>query len=58
MEAVEARGALYLEAPVGGSKKPAQNGKLVVMAAGNRTLFEQVGPLMDTIGKKNYFLGV
>lgn len=58
LEAVEARGGLYLEAPVGGSKKPAQDGKLVVMAAGNRALFEQVVPLMDIIGKKTYFLGV
>ena len=43
---------------MGGSKKPAQDGKLVIMAAGNRKLFEQVEPLLDVIGKKSYFLGV
>ena len=58
MEAVDTRGARYLEAPVGGSKRPAQDGKLIIMAAGNRSLFDEVVPLLDVIGKKSYFLGV
>lgn len=56
-EAVRATGALFLEAPVSGSKKPAEDGTLIILAAGDRQLFDQVQPLFEAMGKKNLYLG-
>ena len=35
------RGALFLEAPVAGSRKPAEDGLLTIMAAGDRELYDR-----------------
>ncbi|THF96456.1 hypothetical protein TEA_020643 [Camellia sinensis var. sinensis] len=45
-------GALFLEAPVSGSKKPAEDGQLIFLTAGDRSLFEMVAPLLDIMGKQ------
>lgn len=50
-------GGRYLEAPVSGSKQPAETGNLVFLAAGDETLFQDVGPALDIMGKKKVFLG-
>ncbi|CAL5375932.1 unnamed protein product [Camellia sinensis] len=50
-------GALFLEAPVSGSKKPAEDGQLIFLTAGDRSLFEMVAPLLDIMGKSRFFLG-
>ncbi|MEA3464720.1 MAG: NAD(P)-dependent oxidoreductase [Thermodesulfobacteriota bacterium] len=54
---VQARGGQYLEAPVSGSLQPAKDGQLVIMAAGDQTLWDQVQPAFDIMGKKSLFLG-
>lgn len=51
------RGALFLEAPVAGSRKPAEDGALTIMAAGDRALYDQALPLLEAMGKKILFLG-
>jgi len=51
------RGALFLEAPVAGSRKPAEDATLTIMAAGDRPLFDTALPVMETMGKKILFLG-
>ena len=51
------RGALFLEAPVAGSKKPAEDGTLTIMAAGDRELFDSSLPAFEKMGKKFLFLG-
>lgn len=51
------RGALFLEAPVAGSRKPAEDATLTIMAAGDRALFDSALPVMETMGKKILFLG-
>lgn len=56
-KAVTARGARFLEAPVSGTKKPAEDGALVFLAAGDRTLFDDITPALDVMGKKHIFLG-
>ena len=56
-QAVEAKGARYLEAPVSGSKKPAEDGTLVFLAAGDESLYEEVSMALDVMGKKRIFLG-
>lgn len=52
-----AKGALYLEAPVAGSRKPAEEGTLIIMAAGDRALYDQSEPLLEKMGKKILYLG-
>lgn len=41
-EAVTAKGATFLEGPVSGSKKPAIDGQLIIMGAGDKGLYELV----------------
>ncbi|MFH2051906.1 MAG: NAD(P)-dependent oxidoreductase [bacterium] len=55
--AVRATGARYLEAPVSGSKKPAEDGTLVILAAGDRDLYDEAGAYLDLMGKLRVFLG-
>ncbi|XP_052176243.1 glyoxylate/succinic semialdehyde reductase 2, chloroplastic [Diospyros lotus] len=54
---IKATGALFLEAPVSGSKKPAEDGQLIFLTAGDRSLFETVAPLLDIMGKSRFYLG-
>lgn len=56
-DAVTAKGARFLEAPVSGSKKPAIDGQLVIMAAGDKSLFDESTPALDIMGKKSFYLG-
>jgi len=55
--AVAARGGRFLEAPVSGSKVPAETGTLVFLAAGDRSLYEEVGGDLDAMGKRAFYLG-
>lgn len=50
-------GALFLEAPVSGSKKPAEDGQLIFLTAGDEALYERVAPLLDIMGKTKFYLG-
>ncbi|CAK9324702.1 unnamed protein product [Citrullus colocynthis] len=50
-------GALFLEAPVSGSKKPAEDGQLIFLTAGDKALYERVAPLLDIMGKSKFYLG-
>ncbi|XP_031474114.1 glyoxylate/succinic semialdehyde reductase 2, chloroplastic [Nymphaea colorata] len=56
-EHIKATGAVFLEAPVSGSKKPAEDGQLIFLTAGDRSLYEIVSPLLDIMGKSRFFLG-
>eukprot|EP00850_Spirogloea_muscicola_P000869 SM000003S11114 [mRNA] locus=s3:1070989:1073514:+ [translate_table: standard] len=56
-QAVAEKGGRFLEAPVSGSKKPAEEGTLIILAAGNEALFKTVAPAFDAMGKKSFFLG-
>ena len=51
------RGGRFLEAPVSGNKKSAEIGKLVILAAGDRSLYMDAYSCFETIGKKTFFLG-
>lgn len=51
------KGALFLEAPVAGSRKPAEEGLLTIMAAGDRVLYDRSLPALEKMGKKILFLG-
>eukprot|EP00271_Cylindrocystis_brebissonii_P014275 TRINITY_DN35584_c0_g1_i1.p1 TRINITY_DN35584_c0_g1~~TRINITY_DN35584_c0_g1_i1.p1 ORF type:complete len:388 (+),score=60.37 TRINITY_DN35584_c0_g1_i1:134-1297(+) len=55
--AVKEAGAQFLEAPVSGSKKPAENGTLIFLTAGDEELFTRASPALDVMGKSKFFLG-
>jgi 3-hydroxyisobutyrate dehydrogenase-like beta-hydroxyacid dehydrogenase len=50
-------GGRFLEAPVSGSKKPAIDGQLIFLTAGNKSLFDDCKPAFDVMGKEAVFLG-
>ncbi|KAK4269214.1 hypothetical protein QN277_022402 [Acacia crassicarpa] len=54
---VKSTGALFLEAPVSGSKKPAEDGQLIFLTAGDKDLYETVYPFLDVMGKSRFYLG-
>jgi glyoxylate/succinic semialdehyde reductase len=56
-EVITAKGGRFLEAPVSGSKKPAEDGQLVILAAGDKALYEEIIPAFDVLGKKSFYLG-
>jgi 3-hydroxyisobutyrate dehydrogenase len=49
--ACEEQGSQYLDAPVSGSVKQAQEGQLVIMVGGNTTAFEQATPILQHLGR-------
>jgi 3-hydroxyisobutyrate dehydrogenase len=51
------RGLKYVDAPVMGTKKPAEEGKLIVLASGPDGLRERLEPFFDAIGKRTIWLG-
>lgn len=55
--AVIAAGGRFLEAPVSGSKKPAEDGTLVILAAGDRSLYDEAIPAFEKMGKMHVYLG-
>lgn len=55
--AVRSKGGLFLEAPVSGSKGPAEQGQLIFLTAGDEELFTAAAPLLDVMGKASFFLG-
>ena len=57
LQAITATGAQYLEAPVSGSKQPAEQGQLIFLCGGDRKLFDKSIPLLEVMGKAHFFLG-
>lgn len=56
-EALGNRGNFYLDAPVSGSVKQANEASLVIIAGGKRDIFERTKPLLETLGKKAIYTG-
>uniref|UniRef100_A0A453EY94 3-hydroxyisobutyrate dehydrogenase-like NAD-binding domain-containing protein n=1 Tax=Aegilops tauschii subsp. strangulata TaxID=200361 RepID=A0A453EY94_AEGTS len=54
---ITSTGASFLEAPVSGSKKPAEDGLLIFLTAGDESLYKRVAPLLDVMGKSRFYLG-
>ncbi|PQQ09869.1 glyoxylate/succinic semialdehyde reductase 2 chloroplastic [Prunus yedoensis var. nudiflora] len=54
---IKSTGASFLEAPVSGSKKPAEDGQLIFLTAGDKSLYEIAAPLLDVMGKSRFYLG-
>lgn len=54
---VKAKGAQMLDAPVSGSVSTLEEGKLSIMAAGDRTAFARAEPILKHIGPKVTYVG-
>ncbi|MEV4256351.1 NAD(P)-dependent oxidoreductase, partial [Spirillospora sp. NPDC049652] len=50
-------GLTFVDAPVQGSRQPAEEGKLVVLAAGPESAREAVRPVFDAVGQRTMWLG-
>jgi len=50
-------GVLFVDAPVSGSKGPAENGQLLILASGPDAAQPVVAPAFDAIGRKTVWLG-
>src|SRR5213596_3394922 len=56
-EAYTKRGVDFLDAPVFGSKQESADAKLWIMAAGNKTIFEKVKPVLEHLGQTVHYFG-
>lgn len=50
-------GAVFFDSPVLGTKQPAEEGKLVVLASGPEEARERAQPLFDAVGARTVWLG-
>lgn len=51
------KGISYLDAPVAGSVKPAEDAQLIIMVGGEEKVYEKVKPVFDALGKASIYLG-
>ena len=51
------RGIAFLDAPVLGTKAPAEQGKLIVLASGPSDLRDRVQPIFDVVGARTMWVG-
>jgi 3-hydroxyisobutyrate dehydrogenase len=57
VQLAERHGVGFIDAPVLGTRKPAEDGTLVVLAAGPRHLREAAAPVFDAIGSRIVWVG-
>jgi 3-hydroxyisobutyrate dehydrogenase len=50
-------GVLFVDAPVSGSKGPAEQGQLLILASGPTGAADRVDPVFDILGRKTVWLG-
>jgi len=51
------KGIDYLDAPVSGSVKPAEEAQLIILAGGEEAVYEKAKPMFDAMGKLSTLLG-
>lgn len=56
-ELARERGIAFVDAPVLGTKQPAEQGKLVIVASGGEELREPLQPIFDVIGERTMWVG-
>lgn len=56
-DAINTKGGRYLEAQVQGSKTQAEDGTLIVLAAGDKSLFDDCQSCFMAMGKHSFYLG-
>jgi 3-hydroxyisobutyrate dehydrogenase len=55
--AAQRPGVLFVDAPVSGSKGPAEQGQLLILASGPAAAADPVGPVFGILGRKTVWLG-
>jgi 3-hydroxyisobutyrate dehydrogenase len=55
--AAQRPGVVFVDAPVSGSKGPAEQGQLLILASGPTAAADRVGPVFDILGRKTVWLG-
>jgi len=53
----EEKGIRFIDAPVAGTKQPAEKGELIILTGGNKNDIEEVTPLLNLMGKKIIYAG-
>ena len=56
-ELITKAGGRFLEAPVSGTKKPAEDGTLILLPAGDKSLYDDALSAFEVMGKMSPFLG-
>jgi 3-hydroxyisobutyrate dehydrogenase len=56
-EVAQKHGLTLVDAPVLGTKQPAEEGKLVILASGPPDVRERVQPIFDVVGQKTIWVG-
>ncbi|XP_057717198.1 cytokine-like nuclear factor N-PAC isoform X3 [Corythoichthys intestinalis] len=56
-QVITSRGGRFLESPVAGSQQLSNDGMLVILAAGDRTVYEDCSSCFQAMGKTSFFLG-
>jgi 3-hydroxyisobutyrate dehydrogenase-like beta-hydroxyacid dehydrogenase len=54
---LERRSVTFIDAPVSGSKKPAEEGSLIILAGGSREKITELNPLLSVMGKRVVYCG-
>lgn len=57
-QVITSRGGRFLEAPVAGSQQLSNDGMLVILAAGDKTVYEDCSSCFQAMGKTSFFLGM
>ena len=57
VQSITTRGGRFLEAPVAGSQQLSNDGMLVILAAGDRSVYEDCSSCFQAMGKSSFFLG-
>jgi 3-hydroxyisobutyrate dehydrogenase-like beta-hydroxyacid dehydrogenase len=55
---LEPTGVTFIDAPVSGTKKPAEDGALIILAGGPRDKVQEMDPVLLAMGKKVIYCGV
>ncbi|TRY93228.1 hypothetical protein DNTS_014367 [Danionella cerebrum] len=55
-QVITSRGGRFLEAPVSGSQQLSNDGMLVIVAAGDRTVYEDCSSCFQAMGKTSFFI--
>jgi 3-hydroxyisobutyrate dehydrogenase-like beta-hydroxyacid dehydrogenase len=56
-ERLRKKGIHWMDVPISGAATQAREGNLVFMAGGDRSVFDQVKPVLDKVGKKTVYVG-
>jgi len=56
-ERLRKKGIEWMDVPISGSSAQARSGNMVFMAAGRKSAFERIKPVLERIGKKTVYVG-